>query len=193
MPKPPVILIHGMGLCRLMWADFIAPLQAAGHEVITYDLLGHGYEKGNEKPAQTHVNLTLFSQQLRALMDAKGCAQAHLVGFSIGGMINRRFALDYPGRVASLHIWNSPHDRGAAAQAAVEARALAVRDEGPMATMEAALQRWFVAAPADLQQKIRDWRAACDAETYAGTAWTLANGVMELTAPTNPQACPPMC
>ena len=54
------------------------------------------------------VNLTLFSEQLRALMDAQGIGRAHLLGFSIGGMINRRFALDYPDRVASLLIWNSP-------------------------------------------------------------------------------------
>ena len=59
-----------------------------------------------------------------------------------------------------------------------------------MATMEAALERWFVSAPDPLRQKIRDWRAACDAQTYAGTAWTLANGVVELTGSHQPKGLP---
>ena len=169
-----------------MWADFLPALDAAGHGAIAYDLLGHG----GAEPARGEVSLTLFSEQLRALMDGLGIERAHLLGFSIGGMINRRFALDYPSRVASLLIWNSPHDRGAEAQAQVEGRALAVRDEGPMATMEAALDRWFLDASQTLKQQIRDWRAGCDADTYAGTAWTLANGVVELTGPNQPRGIP---
>ena len=182
----PLIFIHGMGLNKSMWDGFVPALAAAGYEVLTYDLLGHG----GEKPAVGEVNLTLFSEQLLALMDTRGLRRAHLIGFSIGGMINRRFALDHRERVASLVIWNSPHNRGQEAQAEVEARALAVRGEGPMATIEAALERWFVAASQELRQQIRDWRKVCDSRTYAGTAWTLANGVVELTGAKQPRGIP---
>ena len=68
---------------------------------------------------------------------------AHLVGFSIGGMINRRVAMDHPDLVRSLVILNSPHDRGAQMQREVEARARQALDQGAEATLQAALERWF--------------------------------------------------
>jgi alpha-beta hydrolase superfamily lysophospholipase len=38
--------------------------------------------------------------------------RAALVWFSLGGMINRRCAMDHPDRVSALVILNSPHERG---------------------------------------------------------------------------------
>jgi len=177
---PTVVLIHGLGLCRKMWDDHIADF-SSDYQVLTYDLLGHG-----DSAAPTdETTLSLYAQQLRDLLDHLKIRQAALIGFSIGGMINRRFALDYPDRLSALAILNSPHDRGAEAQALVEARAAAVRAEGAMATMEAALERWFTADfrqnNADLMGVIRSWRAQVDAQSYAEAAWVLATGVKELT------------
>ena len=71
----------------------------------------------------------LYARQLCGLLDHLQIDKAAIVGFSIGGMINRRFALDYADRLSALAILNSPHDRGDEAQALVEARAAAVRDQ----------------------------------------------------------------
>ena len=108
-------------------------------------------------------------------------------------MINRRFVLDYPDRVASLVILNSPHDRGQEAQLAVEGRAKAARDQGAFATFDAAVKRWFTAehvtsgaGPA----LVRDWRKHVTDEGYAQTSWVLANGVRELIAPDPPVVAP---
>ncbi len=68
-------------------------------------------------------SLDLFSRQTLGIMDRLGIDKAVLIGFSLGGMINRRFAMDYPDRVAGLVIMNSPHNRGDAGQKAVEDRA----------------------------------------------------------------------
>jgi len=188
--KAPVILIHGLGLSRALWQPFIPALEAQGYEVLAYDLYGHG----QASPAPETPSLDLYARQILALMQVRGWQQAHLVGFSIGGMINRRFALDYPERVASLSIWNSPHDRGPEAQAQVEARALKVREEGALATLPSALERWFTphcrATRPEILDLVRAWRQQVEPESYAGAAWVLANGVVELTGLDQPRGLP---
>ena len=186
---PTVVLIHGLGLCRRMWdghlADFVTDFK-----VLSYDLLGHG----DSAAPSSETSLSVYAQQLLGLIDFLQIDRVLVVGFSIGGMINRRFAIDYPHRVSALAILNSPHDRGAEAQALVEARASAVRCDGSMATMEAALERWFTKgfrmANPSLMEKVRQWRMKVDKKSYAEAAWVLATGVKELTRPANRIAVP---
>lgn len=175
---PCVVLIHGLGLSRALWDAHLDAF--AGYRVLRYDLYGHG----QSTPAPRTATLRLYGEQIAGLMDHLGIARAHIVGFSIGGMINRRFALDYPDKTLSLAILNSPHDRGPEAQAAVEARAKSVRDQGAFSTFDAALKRWFTPsylATGDGPVLVRRWREQVDGESYAQTAWVLANGVVELT------------
>ena len=184
---PWVILIHGLGLSRALWDAHLPAFSR--YRVVRHDLLGHG----QSAPVTGKCSLADYSAQIAGLMDHLGIARAHLVGFSIGGMINRRFALDHPDRLASLVIMNSPHNRGSEAQEAVEARAKSVRDQGAFATFDAALKRWFTPeylASGPGPALVRDWRAQVDAESYAQTAWVLANGVRELIAPTPPVVAP---
>ena len=184
---PCVVLIHGLGLSRRLWDAHISALH--GWQVLRYDLYGHG----DSAPAPSEASLTVFSDQIAGLMDHLGIAQAHIVGFSIGGMINRRFALDNPDKMLSLAILNSPHDRGKEAQEQVEARAKYASDQGAYATFDAALNRWFTKRYLENGKGaglVRDWRDQVDAESYAQTAWVLANGVRELIAPDPPITVP---
>lgn len=177
--KPAVVLIHGLGLCKELWDPFM-PLFSQQYRVISYDLYGHG----ESVPCPTTASLTVYSKQIVALLDHLEIEKAALVGFSIGGMINRRMALDHGERISALAILNSPHDRGEEAQKAVEARALTVREEGPAATLEAALKRWFTEnylATGPGSRLVAQWREKVDPESYAQAAWVLANGVRELT------------
>ena len=180
---PSVVLIHGLGLCRHMWRDHIADF-ANDYQVVSYDLFGHGDSAAPTAP----TDLSLYAEQLCGLLDHLQIDKAALVGFSIGGMINRRFALDYANRLSAMAILNSPHDRGDKAQAMVESRAAAVRSEGAMATMEAALERWFTddyrTSYPDFMETVRVWRRQVDAQSYAEAAWVLATGVKELTRST---------
>jgi pimeloyl-ACP methyl ester carboxylesterase len=177
---PCVVLIHGLGLSMSLWDAHMPAFK--DWRILRYDLFGHG----QTAPATSVGSLTLYSDQIAELMDHLGIKAAHIVGFSIGGMINRRFALDHANKVLSLAILNSPHDRGENAQRQVEDRARAARDQGAFATFDAALERWFT--PEYLRsgqgpKLVRDWRALVDDESYAQTAWVLANGVRELIAP----------
>lgn len=185
---PVIALIHGLGLSHAVFEGLMPDL--AEFRVLRYDLYGHG---ASAPPPLQAASLHTFSDQLLGLFDHLGLDRAHVVGFSIGGMINRRLVLDHPERVASLVILNSPHDRGAALQAEVEARAKTVRDQGAMATMDAALKRWFTAAYLerdDGARIVRDWRSQVDPDGYAQAAWVLAHGVRELIAPEPPITAP---
>ena len=189
---PVVALIHGLGLERRMWRDFAAALQA-DYRVLAYDLFGHG----ESAPPPAAPSLALFSAQLRGLLDAQGVASCAAVGFSLGGMICRRFAIDHPPRAAALGIFNSPHERSRAAQLEVESRAAGVASGASRdieATVDAALARWFTpafrAAQPDYIAQIRAQLLANDPAIYAQCRRVLADGVAELIRPEPPPACP---
>lgn len=182
---PVLALIHGLGLNRRIWDKFVSRL-APRYRVLTYDLYGHG----ESAVAPVKPSVSLYSRQLIGLLDELGIERCSLVGFSLGGMINRRVAIDHPGRVAALAILNSPHERGAKAQALVEQRALDSVAGGPGATLDATIERWFTpefrAAHADYIQQVRDWVLANDAHNYALAREVLAFGVVELIRPRPP-------
>ena len=124
------------------------------------------------------------------LLGELGIAQAVLVGFSLGGMINRRIAMDYPERASALIILNSPHERGEDAQRLVEQRAMDSAAGGPGATLDATIERWFTAEfrenHPDFIERVRQWVLANNHEDYALCRQVLAFGVVELIRPEPP-------
>lgn len=186
---PAVVLIHGLGLHRGIWEKYV-PRLSNRYRVLTYDLYGHG--DSVSPPAKP--SLTLFAEQLRGLLDELGIECCALIGFSLGGMINRRVAMDYPERVSALVILNSPHERSPEAQQLVEQRALDSASGGPGATLDATIERWFTAdfrdAHADYIDQVRAWVLANDPDDYAACRQVLAFGVIELIRPEPPISQP---
>ena len=181
----PLVLIHGLGLSSSLWQAHL-PALCARYRVLNYDLFGHG----QSRPAERPLNLSVFADQIAGLLEETVMGPAHLVGFSIGGMINRRVAMDHPDLVRSLVILNSPHDRGAQMQREVEARARQALDQGAEATLQAALERWFtpefLASNAQTPRQVASWRMQADRASYGQSAWVLAHGVRELIRPAPP-------
>lgn len=186
---PLVVLIHGLGLTNEVW-DGVIPDLARHYRVLSYDILGHG-----ETPAPNgRPSLALLARQLADLLDHCAIRTAVIVGFSLGGMIARRFAQDHPDRTLALAILHSPHRRTPAAQAAIAARVVQSQAEGPAATVEAALERWFtdgfrIANP-EAMQKVRGWVLANDPATYPLFYRILADGIDQIVAPQPPITCP---
>lgn len=186
---PPVVLIHGLGLNRAAW-QWQEPALADRYRVIRYDLFGHGESQEPPRPP----SLSLFSEQLVALMNEVGIGRAAIVGFSLGGMIARRFAQDHPDRAAALVILNSPHKRSPEAQEAVAARVRQARDHGPASTVEGALERWFTpafaAANPAMMDQVRRWVMANDPAIYPAVYEVLVEGVEEVVSPDPPLTQP---
>lgn len=187
---PALVLIHGLGLNRAMWQWQVPALVAAGWQVVTYDLHGHG-----ESTAPPQVpSLTLFSSQLAGLMEHLGITQAIVAGFSLGGMIARRFAMDHPDRVTALAILHSAHLRDQNAHDSIQARVHQARKDGPGATVDAALERWFTEpfrkTNPEVLALVREWVLANSKEVYPSIYQVLVDGVNELAAPTPPITCP---
>ena len=179
---PVIALIHGIGLNRHIWRDY-EPDFAQHYRVLSYDLFGHGDSAAAEKT----LSLTVFSEQLRELLDQLGIEQCAAIGFSMGGMINRRFAMDHPQRCSALVVLNSPHERSPDAQRLVQERAAQTSEGGAAATLQAALQRWFTPQYLHDQQQtineVTDWVLATEALSFKQTRQVLAIGVIELIRP----------
>lgn len=186
---PAVVLIHGLGLNRQLW-QWHAPSLTTRYRVLSYDLFGHG----DSVPPPTTPSLTLFANQLAELLDSVAVDAGAIVGFSLGGMINRRFALDYPQRTLALAIFNSPHERSEEAQKAIEARAAQAAEGGSEATIDAAIARWFTAefraTRPEVIAMVRQWRMSNDPVSYRQSCQVLANGVTELIRPQPPITLP---
>ena len=183
--NPALVLIHGLGLTHETWHDYIHALKD-DYFIISYDLLGHGQ---SALPTR-QVKLSLLSEQLNELLTHLQVNKAHLLGFSLGGMINRRFAMDYPDKTASLLILNSPHEREDALQKKVEAQAQASADAGVAGVLEAAIKRWFtpsfIETSPDKVNWVRQTLHNNNPENYAAHRYVLAAGVTELIRPEPP-------
>lgn len=186
---PVVVLVHGLGLNRAVW-QWLIPALAARFRVVSYDLTGHG------QTATTSAKPVLkdLSRQLAALLDHLQVPKAAIAGFSLGGMVARRFAQDYPARTSALVIMHSAHRRTAEAQAAILARVEQTMASGPAGTVEAALVRWYSdpcrAARPDLMDLTRGWVLANDPNIYPDLYRILAEGVEEIVAPSPLICCP---
>ena len=190
---PVVVLIHGLGLNRHMWQWQVSELKQH-YSVLTFDLIG----SGDSAPPEGSPSLAMFSRQLLTLMDHLQIEQAAVFGFSLGGMIARRFAMDHPGHLWALGILHSAYARDAAAHDAIQQRVYQAQSEGPQATVDAALERWFTddfrsdtkAANTDKLAFVRRSILANDTTVYPQIYQVLVDGVNELVKPDPPITCP---
>ena len=186
---PVVVMIHGLGLNQGCW-QWTAPSLIHRYRVLQYDLFGHG----QSAPPPETPSLSLFSKQLASLLDHQSIQTASITGFSLGGMIARRFAQDLPDRTTALAILHSPHKRSDQAQDAIQKRVNQAQYEGPQSTVEAALERWFTAdfrkANPQTMDIVRSWVTANDISIYHRNYRVLADGIDEIVAPNPPITCP---
>jgi 3-oxoadipate enol-lactonase len=96
-PGRPVLLLHGIGGGKAIWAGSVAALAAAGFDAIAVDLPGYGGSQGVEPGG-----MPVMAAAVLATMDALGLAQAALVGHSMGGMVAQEVAVVAPARVSAL-------------------------------------------------------------------------------------------
>ena len=95
--RPTVILIHGLSETRKVWWRQDSSLEPS-IRVISYDIRGFG----DSPTGAADGSVRQMADDLGQLFSAFATGPAWLVGFSMGGVIAQRFALDFPELTTGL-------------------------------------------------------------------------------------------
>ena len=140
----PLVLVHGLGDDHRAWRKVLPPL-ALRHRVLLYDFRGHGQSSVGDADG----TLAQLAGDLVALLDHLELHRAHLCGFSLGGTIVMKTAIDHPERVDRLVPVATSSRVGRSAAEWYAARADMVRAQSPelRATLEQDTRDVYANAP----------------------------------------------
>ena len=102
----PLVLLHGAFGSVEMFGPNVAAL-AAGREVIGVDLQSHGRTPAVDRP----MRFETMADDIAALIKYLGHEQADVMGFSLGGGVALRTAIQHPASVHKLVVVSSPFKR----------------------------------------------------------------------------------
>jgi pimeloyl-ACP methyl ester carboxylesterase len=97
-PGLPVLLLHGLASNASRFEEFCEHTRLRDrHRLLRVDLRGHGGSL-----TRTRLDTAIWCDDLAAVLDAEGLAQAHVLGHSLGAQVALQLAARHPARVASL-------------------------------------------------------------------------------------------
>ncbi len=120
-----VVLIHGLSETRDVWARQESFLRSSMN-VLSYDVRGFG----SSPTGAADGTLRQLADDLAQLLSAFAAGPAWLVGFSMGGVIAQRFALDFPDLTKGLVLIASSCTVGRGGQEFFKQRIAAVESGG---------------------------------------------------------------
>jgi pimeloyl-ACP methyl ester carboxylesterase len=101
----PVVFVHGNLSTSRFWDETLAALPGS-FQRLAPDLRGFG--RSETRPVDATGGMRDFADDLHALLEAPELGlegrQVHLVGWSVGGAVAMRYAIDHPRAVASLAL-----------------------------------------------------------------------------------------
>ena len=97
----PVVFVHGTPSWSHEWRHVVPAVEAAGHRVVTYDLLGYG---DSERPLDRDTSVAAQTDLLVGLLDELGLERPSLITHDIGGAIGQRIAVLHPRRARRLML-----------------------------------------------------------------------------------------
>jgi pimeloyl-ACP methyl ester carboxylesterase len=100
----PLLLVHGLGSRGEDWANLIPQLMAGGNRVYALDLLGYGL---SEQPKDKEYSISQEAAMVEGFLDSQHLQRVDLAGWSMGGWIAMRVALEQPERVRRLVLLDS--------------------------------------------------------------------------------------
>jgi pimeloyl-ACP methyl ester carboxylesterase len=95
----PVLLVHGLGSRAEDWANLMPQLKQAGFHVYAIDLLGYGR---SARPANASYSISEEAQYVEEFLARRNVQKIDLIGWSMGGWVTMRVALDVPQRIGRL-------------------------------------------------------------------------------------------
>ncbi len=97
--QPTVVFVHGAANDHSVWALQSRYFAHHGHNVLAFDLPGHGRSGGAALPA-----VDAIADWLPRTLDAAGVAAAALVGHSLGSLAALACAARHPQRVTKIAL-----------------------------------------------------------------------------------------
>lgn len=101
---PPAVLVHGLGGHSEDWRMLRHYVVAAHRHVYMLDLPGYGR---SDWPQDFSYSIPDEANTVVAFMDALGLKQVDLGGWSMGGWIAQRIAIDHPDRIKRLMLFDT--------------------------------------------------------------------------------------
>jgi pimeloyl-ACP methyl ester carboxylesterase len=102
-PGIPLVLVHGLGSRGEDFAPMLPTLMASGFHVYAPDLLGFG----RSPHPKADYSMALEETVLLDFMRAINLPRADLIGYSMGGWVVAKLALDHPDMVDRLVFYDS--------------------------------------------------------------------------------------
>ena len=96
------VLVHGLLLSQKMHEPLARALAERGNRVVTLDLLGHG--RSDRPRDMTQYSMSLFGEQMIALLDHLEVDEAVLAGTSLGANATLEAAAFAPERVRGMVV-----------------------------------------------------------------------------------------
>lgn len=101
---PPLLLVHGLGARGEDWSRLIPALAASGFHVFAPDLPGYGR---SSRPKDATYSITMEENAVVAFAQAVHLPRAFVGGWSMGGWVAMKMALDHPAMVDRLVVYDS--------------------------------------------------------------------------------------
>ena len=102
----PLILLHG-GVGAIEMFGEVLPLLAEGRRVIAVDLQAHGRTVDIDRP----TTFEAMADDVAALIEHLGLGEADVMGYSLGGGVALRTAIQHPEAVSKLVLVSTPFKR----------------------------------------------------------------------------------
>ncbi len=168
----PLVLLHG-GLGGIVEFSQLLPLLAQTRQVIAVELQGHGHTADIDRP----LSYELMADDVAALIQELGYESADVMGYSLGGGVALRTAIQHPEVVRKLILISTPYKREGIHQEfrsgmeAMNAEAAQMMLETPMyqfyASVAPKLEDWstLVGKAGELLAQDYDWTAEVETMT----------------------------
>ncbi|HET8756873.1 MAG TPA: alpha/beta fold hydrolase [Solirubrobacteraceae bacterium] len=144
----PLVLLHG-GVAGSEIFTPMLPALAAGRRVIAVDLQGHGRTAEIDRPLRPE----LLAGDVAALIEQLGLERADVLGYSLGGAVAFRLAVEHPERVHRLILVSIPFRRTGSHPEVVAAFDAFTPEAAEMMKPSPAYQHYAQHAP-----RPEDWR-----------------------------------
>ena len=170
----PVVLVHGLGDDHRAWRRVVAPLMLT-RRVVLYDLRGHG---GSPLGDDADGSLAQLGADLIDVLDDAGIERAAIAGFSLGGTIAMRAAIDAPDRVSALALVGTSSRVNSAARGWYEERAALVENDDPelRATLDKDTEDVYRNRPEEIEAGLRIRReSTTDPRGFANACLAMAS------------------